>query len=143
LLDANTSAACAVRLPVRTTERVEFLDAGWNAWRCGPRLRNSQTNLAARCKGAYPRPHDFRRTAVRNLERAGVPRSVAMKLVGHKTESIYRRYAIISERDLAEGVAKLASLRERPAGSAKVVPLRSDTVVGHSGDRDDGKAMEA
>jgi len=35
-------------------------------------------------------PHDFRRTAVRNLERAGVPRSAAMAMVGHRTESIYR-----------------------------------------------------
>ena len=55
--------------------------------------------------------HDFRRTAVRNLERAGVPRSVAMKLTGHKTESVYRRYAIVSEADLSEGVKKLAALR--------------------------------
>jgi integrase len=57
-------------------------------------------------------PHDLRRTAVRNLERAGVSRSVAMKLTGHKTESVYRRYAIVAERDLAEGVQKLASFRQ-------------------------------
>jgi hypothetical protein len=57
-------------------------------------------------------PHDFRRTAVRNLERAGVPRSVAMKLTGHKTESVYRRYAIVSEADLSEGLKKLAQLHE-------------------------------
>ena len=64
-------------------------------------------------------PHDFRRTAVRNLERAGVPRSVAMKLTGHKTESIYRRYAIVYEADLSEGVEKLSALineRSEPSG---------------------------
>jgi integrase len=53
-------------------------------------------------------PHDFRRTAVRNLERAGVPRSTAMKMVGHRTESIYRRYAIVDEAMLREGSEKLA-----------------------------------
>ena len=54
-------------------------------------------------------PHDFRRTAVRNLERAGVPRSTAMAMVGHKTEAIYRRYAIVDHEMLKEGAAKLAA----------------------------------
>jgi len=56
-------------------------------------------------------PHDLRRTAVRNLERAGVPRSVAMKMVGHKTENMYRRYAIVSESDLYDAAQKLAALQ--------------------------------
>jgi integrase len=51
--------------------------------------------------------HDFRRTAVRNLERAGVTRSVAMQMVGHKTESIYRRYAITDHKMLREAADTL------------------------------------
>ena len=41
--------------------------------------------------------HDFRWTAVRNMKRRGVARSVATKLTGHKTENVYRRYAIVSD----------------------------------------------
>jgi len=51
--------------------------------------------------------HDFRRTAVRNLERQGVSRSAAMAMVGHKTESIYRRYAIVDSVTLREAAAKI------------------------------------
>ncbi len=64
--------------------------------------------------------HDFRRTAVRNLERAGVPRSVAMKLTGHRTESVYRRYAITSRADLSAGVERLARLYEADHQTAPV-----------------------
>ena len=52
--------------------------------------------------------HDFPRTAVRNLERAGVPRSAAMRMTGHKTEAVYLRYAITDSAMLQEAAVKLA-----------------------------------
>lgn len=57
--------------------------------------------------------HDFRRTAVRNLERDGVSRSAAMAMVGHKTEAIYRRYAIVDAGALRDAAAKI----DRAAGT--------------------------
>ena len=66
--------------------------------------------------------HDLRRTAVRRLERAGVPRTTAMCLTGHLTESVYRRYSIVSEADLAEGVRKLAKLPDDTTRT--VVPFK-------------------
>lgn len=56
-------------------------------------------------------PHDFRRTAARNLIRAGVAQHVVMALCGWKTDAMFRRYAIVDERDLRDAVAKLASAR--------------------------------
>ena len=52
-------------------------------------------------------PHDFRRTAVRNLIRSGVPELVAMQLTGHRSRSVFRRYHIIVESDLVEAAQKL------------------------------------
>ena len=69
--------------------------------------------------------HDFRRTAVRNLERAGVPRSDAMAMVGHLTESMYRRYAISDEASLRESAAKLSSFHKGEAeAERKHLPFR-------------------
>jgi hypothetical protein len=95
----------------RNGERIVHFRAAWrNACR------------AAGCHGGLV--HDMRRSAVRTFERAGVPRSVAMSIVGHKTESIYRRYAIVDEAMQREAAARLDAWVGSPQpSSATVVDL--------------------
>ena len=73
-------------------------EGGYNkAWR--------KARLAAGCPGRIP--HDFRRTAVRNLVRAGVPERVAMQMTGHKTRAVFERDNIVSEGDLRDAARRL------------------------------------
>lgn len=76
----------------------------------GKRMQDFRKAWATACrKAGVPGRlrHDFRRTAVRNMERQGVPRSVATKLTGHKTENVYRRYAIVNDADLKAAALRL------------------------------------
>jgi integrase len=78
----------------RDGERIISLLKSWHA-----------ACAAAGCPGRIP--HDLRRTAVRNLVRAGITERVAMKMTGHKTPSVFQRYNIVSDGDLREAARKL------------------------------------
>jgi integrase len=76
----------------------------------GKPWKNPRTAFAAACRRAGItglRLHDLRHTASTNLRRAGVDTLTAMKIVGHKSEQMHRRYNTIQPEDLHEAAAKL------------------------------------
>jgi len=54
--------------------------------------------------------HDLRRTAARNLRRAGIAEGVIMKIGGWRTRSVFERYAIVSQTDIEEALKKLEAV---------------------------------
>ena len=80
----------------KTGDRIRYFRRPWvNACQ--------QTGLAGRIF------HDFRRTAIRNMVRAGVPEVVAMSISGHRTRSVFDRYNIVSEEDLREAARRIST----------------------------------
>jgi integrase len=71
-------------------------------------------------------PHNFRRTAIRNLEFAGVDRPTAKKMVGHKTDSVYERYAIVDKRKLDHGTEKLSAYEAFVTANAAAVAAAAE-----------------
>jgi len=90
----QTQPDCPYVFP-RRSKRVEKVNRSWNR--------------ACREAGLVGKiPHDLRRTAVRNMVRAGIPERVAMQMAGHKTRSVFDRYHIVADSDLREAAQKLS-----------------------------------
>lgn len=96
----------------------ELLDARW-AVRDGLYVfhRNGQPLGVGAIRSAWKRAtkragvpgrlvHDLRRSAARDLRRAGVSEGLIMRLCGWRTRSMFDRYNVVSEEDLAEAVAR-------------------------------------
>ncbi len=91
----------------------ELLTRKWRKHIEGHRIVNYYPAWHRACEAAGVAgriPHDFRRTAYRNLIRAGVPKQIAMMLVGHETESMAKRYSILDEGLVTEFAGRLHGL---------------------------------
>ena len=94
--------------------------------RDGSPVREFRKAWATACrKAGFPGRlfHDLRRSAVRNLIHSGVPQFVAMQISGHKTVSMFKRYAITSEDDLREAMLSVERYNRSQNEESNVVAI--------------------
>jgi hypothetical protein len=76
--------------------------------------------------------HDFRRSAIRNMTRRGVSETVAMRISGHKTISVFKRYNFVDERDLAEATQLIEAGRQLDVSGAETDTKSDTSTYAHS-----------
>ena len=95
----------------------QWPNSPWVFSRRGERIIDFRWSWDEACKRAGVPDlnfHDLRRTAVRNMRRAGIPQVIRMKISGHKTDSMERRYNIVDAEDLQMAKELLQNRRKTP-----------------------------
>jgi integrase len=88
----------------------QYPECPWVFHDLGKRIKTFYKNWRKACQAAGlagKLGHDFRRTAVRNMVRAGIPERVAMQIAGHKTRAVFDRYHVVADGDLKEAARRL------------------------------------
>jgi integrase len=94
----------------RTIANEKLPRCQWLFHRDGERILNFRKAWdTARATAGFPgiMLHDLRRTAARNMVRAGIPEKIAMMITGHKTRAMLDRYNIVNDRDLDLAAARM------------------------------------
>jgi integrase len=144
-LDVGTTKNEEGRVVYMTEDLKALLQAQWEQRKASGKLlpyvfpNESRTNRIIKenlkrawksaCeKAGYPNKlyHDLRRTAVRNMVRAGIPERVAMMISGHKTRTIFDRYNIVDDKDLKQAAQKIEAYHQElvtPQVTPRVISL--------------------
>ncbi len=67
--------------------------------------------------------HDLRRTAIRDMRRAGVSLAVAMGAVGHRSLTVHQGYSVVARQDQEDGLARLEALRSGEPVQRRLVTI--------------------
>ena len=100
----------------------------------GMPVRDIKTAFDKACKRAgiaNLRLHDLRHMASTNLRRAGVDPTTAMKIVGHKSERMHRRYNTVEPEDLRSAVSQLAAYHANTVITPEVIAVNSENGSGY------------